>query len=113
MLRWQLPQTGNQEIKGIMNHSAGDIFYKMCYIWDMQSLVYSAHNLHESNRRVTFNLILESKYKNYVTPPCETLNINSINDSILNAHNIVIHKDVLEDFLDPNRYFELKFKIID
>lgn len=110
--KWQLPQVRDQEIKGFMSYSAGHIFYKMCYIQSQQSLFFSAYNVQENNNQISFILTLDSKEQPYVTPVCKTLNINSINDSILVTNNIIIHKDALEDFLDIYRYFILKFQII-
>lgn len=112
--KWQLPQSGNQEIKGIItDNGRNNIFYKMYFMWDVQSLFYSAYNVNESNRQIMFMLILENKTCNYKTPPCKTLEISTVNDSILDTSNIIIHKDVLNDFIDANRYFQIKFKLID
>lgn len=110
--KWQLPQIGDQEVKGIMSYGFGFIFYKMYYVQNLQSLFYSAHNIHEFNTQITFVLTLENQENTYATPHHTSLNINSINDSIFLHNNIVIHKDVLDKFLDQNRYFILKFQII-
>lgn len=110
--KWQLPVNQTQEDKGIMSHRLGFIFYKIVYKREFQSLLYSIYNLHESNTQFSFVIRLIKGDRVYKIPTYKSLNIKHINDSIVATNNLIIHKDVLLDYTDENRYFLLSFEIL-